>query len=789
MTRRIALLTVYLLAALPVRAQIVSVKDQTASSATVDLLVTGTDADSTTVESDSGLEIIGTKLTLIRGCADNEILKWDETEDDWNCEADADSGLWTDGTNGWYANTEAVIVGADAAFDADGADGGAGDLKVSDDIEIVGEIWFGEGGPATTHKITVATADASDDEIIQIGGDDQTRGGSIVIQGNDVPIGGAGGRVIVTAGDDADGDITLQTLTAGQSVEVAVEAGATDTTYLFADQFTMTSDGTGDGEFTVPDDSIGPDEVLAAGQSDGFLLTYELTGDTWSWTDPSTITGSSPWTDTGTHIEQVTTGDEITIGSTSNDSTVKVEIYADTTTQRPLVLRAASGNTVDPLLVNEVGGSSLFKVNVAGGSTHYGDVITTTGFDGLGAVDLDYGSADITDHTFITDGTGDGEIVLPDDSIGLAEIAFDHGDLPGLTDDDHALYLNTTADDTYSEATWLVSASTSDASDTSYMAILGGGGSTLNLNRGAFVLVSGNEQATYGGGIQIQAGNPAGADIDIKTNDATGAATITLEHADSGGNQSLVIDGGGFTLNGGAATDTLELLDGIGFVMEGSTSGTITHEVPATVTTHTLTWPSAQGGASTVLTNNGSGTLSWSTPSGGTVLPRELLFDSASLYCSEALNCAVTAYDNNTNVDNLGLAFDDATDEFSNGRFVVPDAVSTTGSDTVEFSVWFTASADGCSATCTTYWDFRWAVASSGEVFDDAYTTEADGGCAANTDSETVVECTWTESLTNLGWTAGELVHFQVVRDADNGSDNLAQDAWLKMFRISIPQE
>jgi hypothetical protein len=38
---------------------------------------------------------------------------------------------------------------------------------------------------------------------------------------------------------------------------------------------------------------------------------------------------------------------------------------------------------------------------------------------------MDYGSADITDHTFVTDGTGDGEVVLPDDSIGDAEIAFD----------------------------------------------------------------------------------------------------------------------------------------------------------------------------------------------------------------------------------------------------------------------------------------------------------------------------------------------------------------------------
>jgi hypothetical protein len=54
-----------------------------------------------------------------------------------------------------------------------------------------------------------------------------------------------------------------------------------------------------------------------------------------------------------------------------------------------------------------------------------GTLVTGVGLDAVGAVDLDYGSADVTDHTFVTDGTGDAEIVLPNDSIGDAEIAFD----------------------------------------------------------------------------------------------------------------------------------------------------------------------------------------------------------------------------------------------------------------------------------------------------------------------------------------------------------------------------
>ena len=49
----------------------------------------------------------------------------------------------------------------------------------------------------------------------------------------------------------------------------------------------------------------------------------------------------------------------------------------------------------------------------------------------------------------------------------------------------------------------------------------------------------------------------------------------------------------------------------------GATSGTLTHGVPATVTSYTITWPAAQGGASTVLTNDGAGVLSWAAGGGG----------------------------------------------------------------------------------------------------------------------------------------------------------------------------
>ena len=55
-------------------------------------------------------------------------------------------------------------------------------------------------------------------------------------------------------------------------------------------------------------------------------------------------------------------------------------------------------------------------------------------------------------------------------------------------------------------------------------------------------------------------------------------------------------------------TKTVKLHD------SSATPNIVTVTVPSSVTPHTLTLPSAQGSANQVLTNNGSGTLSWTTP-------------------------------------------------------------------------------------------------------------------------------------------------------------------------------
>ena len=85
-------------------------------------LKTSTENGVGTASSASGLEFESGQLTLLQGCADNEILKWDETEDDWNCEADvagglsdADYGDITVSSSGtvWTIDADSIALGTD----------------------------------------------------------------------------------------------------------------------------------------------------------------------------------------------------------------------------------------------------------------------------------------------------------------------------------------------------------------------------------------------------------------------------------------------------------------------------------------------------------------------------------------------------------------------------------------------------------------------------------------------------------------------------------------------------
>lgn len=125
-----------------------------------------------------------------------------------------------------------------------------------------------------------------------------------------------------------------------------------------------------------------------------------------------------------------------------------------------------------------------------------------------------------------------------------------------------------------------------------------------NLASNITVSTTGNLTTTGTGTITSAGTLTASSGLTVTTGGAsitgpttiTGAATIT----------------GATTLGGNVTMGPGRVLS-----LAGSTSGNVLVNAPASFTTYTLTLPSDDGAASQVLTTDGNGVLSWTTPSGG----------------------------------------------------------------------------------------------------------------------------------------------------------------------------
>ncbi len=139
--------------------------------------------------------------------------------------------------------------------------------------------------------------------------------------------------------------------------------------------------------------------------------------------------------------------------------------------------------------------------------------------------------------------------------------------------------------------------------------------------------------------ISVKSGTTGAATFDSGTTGAVNignsanAKTITIGNGT--GATAINISAGSGNVN--IAAGSLRILSGNSFVQLGSVSGNVSFSPPATVTTYGVVWPDAQGGAGTVLSNDGSGNLTWTTPSSGTVasLPQvEARVDNAAFITS-----------------------------------------------------------------------------------------------------------------------------------------------------------
>ena len=161
----------------------------------------------------------------------------------------------------------------------------------------------------------------------------------------------------------------------------------------------------------------------------------------------------------------------------------------------------------------------------------------------------------------------------------------------------------------------------------------------------------------------------------------------------------------------------------------------------------------------------------------------DIQFDAHSLQ-SAPTNGAPMALLDGTNVDTFVRAFDDATEEYAAGKFRVPDNILASGTVTFSAAVMPKTAAAGKNVGHR----FGHVALAADEDFDVAYTNEDSGDKAleAGGTQDDISIHTWTETVANLGWAAGDLILFRYSRIAAS-ADDLSGDMYLFHLTIKIP--
>jgi hypothetical protein len=141
-----------------------------------------------------------------------------------------------------------------------------------------------------------------------------------------------------------------------------------------------------------------------------------------------------------------------------------------------------------------------------------------------------------------------------------------------------------------------------------------------------------------------------------------------------------------------------------------------------------------------------------------------------------------------TNIDQLNVLFDSATDECRTMNFSVPASIDTTKVAT--FRVDWRAPCTSCTTppANVVVWDFRHngGVASGSSL--DASLTTISLNSTADTASADVVVAQTNTLVSALGWAVSDDVVVVVCRDANHASDTVSYDATAVGFGVSIPR-
>ena len=136
-----------------------------------------------------------------------------------------------------------------------------------------------------------------------------------------------------------------------------------------------------------------------------------------------------------------------------------------------------------------------------------------------------------------------------------------------------------------------------------------------------------------------------------------------------------------------------------------------------------------------------------------------------------------------SNAEILVRSFDDTIEEFVNFCMSVPDGINNSGDVTFRAYVY----AETASASVNIQLRLGHINANSNDSWDVAYSNEDSGDVALSATQDQITIAEWTETVTNLGWAADDLLLLRLSRISPTGTD-LTGDLQLIGFSLEVPQ-
>lgn len=279
--------------------------------------------------------------------------------------------------------------------------------------------------------------------------------------------------------------------------------------------------------------------------------------------------------------------------------------------------------------------------------------------------------------------------------------------------------------------------------------------------------------------------NPFTGELDRVLGPGSGTASVEFE-TDSGTvnpNASGLVNlngGTGISTSGSGNTATIDLDTPVAETNGGTGQSTYTTgDILYASAANTLS-KLAVGSNGEVLTL-AAGVPSWAAAGGA--MPSQTLNYRASDFDALETNFAPLVQDNGTNNRMMVRAFDDTTEEFVNFSFPVPGEIDTSG--TVTFRAFVYAAT--AVASRFVQLSFNHVPLTSNESWDAAGTDENSGDIALSGTQDQITVASWTETVSNLGWAADDIIIARLSRIAPSGTD-LTGDLYLIGFEIEIPR-